>query len=84
MKKFTLSEKDLNTMASEVGAREVVDAPDLSDDPFDSEDFQQRTLSFNKDKLAWITSNREYLNCIRLDDSGFADIRDELDDSRSL
>jgi len=84
MKKFTLSKKDLDTMASEVGAKEISVNPDLSDDPFDSEDFQQRTVSFNKDKLAWITSNREYLNCVRLEDSGFADIRDELDDSRSL
>ena len=71
-------------MASEVGAREASVYPDLSCEPFDSGDFQQRTVSFNKDKLAWIASNREYLNSIILGHSGFANIRDELDDSRSL
>lgn len=88
MKKIVISKKTLDELASEAGVlNKELDPSDISVDPIDKLDNNDKVIKFNYNKITWITEDRTSFNCLFLneDEAVYNDeIKDSIEDLRSL
>ena len=88
MKKMVISKKTLDELASEAGVlNKEIEPSDVSVDPVDKVNNNDKVIRFNYDKITWMTEDKTSFNCLWLNEDEATynvQIKDSIEDLRSL